>query len=47
MNTSLDGTINFHEFQTFCSEHPEAINFIGRVTMGPTPASDQMQAKVV
>ena len=40
MNTSLNGQISFEEFLQFCTYNPQAVDFIGRLTLGPYPPSD-------
>ena len=46
MNTDLNGKITFDQFNQFCLFNPEAIDFISRLTLGPYPPSDELQAHI-
>ena len=46
MNTKLDGKISFDEFVDFCKLNPSAIDFLGRITIGPYPMSAELVEKL-
>lgn len=46
MNTSLNGKISFEEFQKFSKFHPQSIDFIARLTLGPYPPSEEILSKL-